>query len=108
MVGLDVEWAWNRFRGVPMRLVLAFFVITSLSTEVMAQLTQNMACAQARGVVVSQGSAVLHTSSAAYDRYVRDGSFCPLGKVPLPAWVRTADTAQCFVGNLCRDMENDL
>jgi hypothetical protein len=108
MVGLDVEWAWNRFRRVLMRLVLAFFAIASLSTAVMAQSTQSMACTQARGVVVSQGSAVLHTSSAAYDRYVRDGSFCPLGKVPLPAWVRTADTAQCFVGNLCRDMENDL
>ena len=91
-----------------MRLVLAFFAIASLSTGAMAQSTRNMACAQARGVVVSQGAVVLHTSSTTYDRYVRDGSFCPLGKVPQPAWVGTADTAQCYVGILCRDMENDL
>jgi hypothetical protein len=36
-----------------------------------------------------------------YDRYVQDSSFCALKETAWPAWVRTADVAQCPVRN-CR------
>jgi hypothetical protein len=66
-----------------------------------------MTCAQARRIVASQGAAVLRTGPATYDRYVRDGSFCALQETARPAWVRTADVAQCPVGGVCRSVEID-
>jgi hypothetical protein len=68
--------------------------------------TLAMTFAQARGIVASQGAAVLCTP-ATYDRYVRDGSFCALQEAVRPAWVRTADVAQYPVGGVCRAVAVD-
>ena len=91
-----------------MKAVFASVVLASLSTAAVAQsgpTTLAMTCAQARGIVASQGAVVLHTGPTTYDRYVRDGSFCAFQETARPAWVRTADTAQCPVGGVCRSVE---
>ena len=93
-----------------MKAVFASVILASLSTAAMAQsgpTTLTMTCAQARGIVASQGAVVLRTSPTTYDRYVRDGSFCALQEAARPAWVRTTDTAQCPVGGVCRSVEID-
>ncbi|WP_445502738.1 hypothetical protein [Microvirga sp. G4-2] len=93
-----------------MRRVLASFFFASLSAGAMAQssaTTLAMTCRQARQIVASQGAVVLRTGPTTYDRYVRDSSFCGRSLTADPAWVRTADTAQCPVGGICRSIEID-
>ena len=93
-----------------MRPVLAFIVASSLSTGAAAQagpVTLDMTCAQAAGLVRSRGAVVLRTGSATYDRFVRDESFCAGQETARPSWVRTADSAQCPVGGVCRLREID-
>ena len=93
-----------------MKRVLASLILASLSTGAMAQSagsTLTITCRQARQVVASQGAVVLRTGPTTYDRYVRDSSFCGRSMTVQPAWVRTADTAQCPVGGVCRSIEID-
>jgi hypothetical protein len=93
-----------------MKSVLASLAIAGLSTGAMAQsgpTTLAMTCAQARGIVSSWHAVVLRTGPATYDRYVRDASFCALQEMAQPAWVRTADVAQCPIGMVCRSIEID-
>jgi hypothetical protein len=93
-----------------MRSLLVSAAIAGFATGAIAQsgsTTLAMTCAQARGIVASRGAAVLRTGPATYDRYVRDGSFCVLMETARPAWVRTADVAQCPVGSVCRSIEID-
>ncbi|MCG7391786.1 hypothetical protein MHY87_02550 [Microvirga sp. ACRRW] len=82
---------------------VVFVAVAGFATGAFAQSsTLAMTCAQARGIVASQGAVVLRTGPTTYDRYVRDGSFCALQETARPAWVRTADSAQCPVGGVCR------
>ncbi|MXQ12320.1 hypothetical protein [Microvirga makkahensis] len=93
-----------------MKSNLVALVMAGIPTAVMAQsgpTTLAMTCAQARGIVASQGAVVLRTGPTTYDRYVRDGSFCALQETARPAWVRTADRVQCPVGGVCRSVEID-
>jgi len=93
-----------------MRLVLVLLALASVSTGAKAQAgptTLDMTCAQARGLVAARGAVVLRTGPTTYDRYVRDASFCALQETTRPAWVRTADVAQCPVGGVCRLVEMD-
>jgi hypothetical protein len=93
-----------------MRPILVFLVVASFSTGTRAQVgptTLNMTCAQAAGLVTSRGAVVLRTGPTTYDRYVRDPSFCALQETTRPAWVRTADIAQRYVGGVCRLREID-
>jgi len=57
-----------------MKRSFAFFAAAMAATGAMAQsaTTQNMTCAQARGLVASQGAVVLRTGPGAFDRYVRN------------------------------------
>ena len=76
----------------------------AMSAEAFAQsrpLTTRMSCAQAKGLVASQGAVVLNTGPLTYDRYVGSSSACALGEVMEPAWVPTADSAQCPIGYRC-------
>ncbi|WP_210381301.1 hypothetical protein [Microvirga zambiensis] len=76
----------------------------TLSAEAFAQsrpLTTRMSCSQAKGLVAAQGAIVLSTGPLTYDRYVRTSSACALGEVIEPAWVPTADSAQCPIGYRC-------
>jgi hypothetical protein len=91
-------------RQQAMKPILIAVAIAGLATGAHAQsgpTTLSMTCAQARGAVTSQGAIVLRTGPTTYDRYVRDSSFCALQETAWPAWVRTADIAQCPVRN-CR------
>jgi hypothetical protein len=98
-------------KSILMTLVIACMSTSAcVSTSAMAQsgsTTLTMTCAQARGIVSSQGSVVLHTGPNTFDRYVRDGSFCALQEVARPTWVRTSDSAQCPIGGVCRSVEID-
>lgn len=93
-----------------MKIVPAILILAGLSTGVLAQTagtTLNLTCDQARRIVASQGAVVLRTGPTTYDRYVRDPSFCGRSATTQPAWVRTADVAQCPVGGVCRSIEID-
>jgi hypothetical protein len=83
--------------------VLALALV-SASAEALAQshtLTLRMSCAQAQGLIASQGAIVLNTGSLTYDRYVGSSRYCAIGETLDPAWVPTADTAQCPIGYRC-------
>jgi hypothetical protein len=85
------------------RLILSLVVI-SACTESLAQTRPNtarMSCAQAQGLVGAQGAVVLYSGPYTYDRFVRDSTFCPRPDRTEPAWISTADTAQCLVGYRC-------
>ncbi len=93
-----------------MKPILLILVAASFATGAVAQqgpATPNMTCAQAMGIVASQGAVVLHTGPTIYDRYVRDASFCAAQEMARPAWVKTADAIQCPVGHVCRSIEID-
>lgn len=105
VAGSEADWEAS------MRPILLFLAIAGTATGAMAQpgpTTLTMTCAQARRIVASQGAVVLRTGSTTYDRYVQGSSFCALGETVHPAWIRTADAAQCPVGGVCRsvDLEN--
>jgi hypothetical protein len=62
--------------------------------------TLAMSCAQANRLVATRGAVVLSTGPYTYDRYV-GGNFCAINESTEPAWVPTADAAQCFIGYRC-------
>ena len=91
-----------------MKPLFVSVAIAGLATGATAQsgpTTLGMTCAQAKGIVASRGAAVLRTGPMTYDRYVRDGRFCARQETATPAWVRTADVAQCPIGGVCRSVE---
>ena len=93
-----------------MKRGLVSLIVTAAATGAIAQsgpTTQVMTCAQARGLVASQGVVVLHTGPGAYDRYVRNSTFCIGLTRAEPPWVRTADIAQCPIGGTCVPAEID-
>lgn len=63
--------------------------------------SRNLTCAQAAELVQKKGAVVFATSPTAYDRYVRDRSFCVYDQDLRPEWVPTRDEKQCFVGYVC-------
>lgn len=95
------------------RPFLVFLIITMVATSAMAQsrratretarpTTQDMSCAQAKGIVASRGSVVLHTGPSTYDLFMRHPSLCEPGLSGQPASVRTADVDRCPIGFTCR------
>ncbi len=92
---------------------LAFFVVASLLgiPGALAQARPDslaMTCAQASGLVKSQGAVVIGTGQFIYDRFVADTRFCPTFDTTKPAWLRTRDKAQCFVGYTCVPVQDYL
>ena len=63
--------------------------------------TRDMTCAQAAGLVRSQGAIVLDTGPNTFDRYVSDLKYCSGFEQLQPEWVRTRDSARCFIGYTC-------
>jgi len=93
-----------------MKRAIVFLSATVAASSAFAQsgpTTQSMTCAQARALVASQGAVVLRTGPGGFDRFVRDSSFCIAQSRAEPAWVRTADLAQCPVGGRCVPAEID-
>ena len=85
------------------KLVLSL-VLIGVAAEALAQSrpnTERMSCGQAQSLVATQGAVVLYSGPYTYDRYVRDSTFCPRPDRTDPAWISTADAAQCFVGYRC-------
>lgn len=64
-------------------------------------------CRALVGIVASSGAVIISTSRTTYDRYVANRSFCWPTQVARPAWVRAADTPQCFLGYTCREFDPD-
>ncbi len=89
----------------PCRIGIAsVLALISMNADAWAQshpLTLRMPCAQAQGLVASQRGIVLNTGPLTYDRYVGSYGSCALGENLDPAWVPTADTAQCPIGYRC-------
>lgn len=82
----------------------AALLFVSASPDAWAQsrpLTLRMSCAQAQGLVASQRAIVLNTGPLTYDRYVVSSGSCAIGETLDPAWVPTADSAQCPIGYRC-------
>ena len=71
--------------------------------------TTTMSCRAAAALVASHGAIVLSTGPTTYDRYVLDDGYCNRDEETRPAFVRTADNPQCFIGYYCisREMEED-
>lgn len=66
---------------------------------------QRLSCAQLAGIVRSSGAVIIGTGGFTFDRYVSSGQFCIRPEVPVPAWIAAADTAQCYVGSVCRERQ---
>lgn len=91
-------------------LACLLLAATSAATCAVAQVRPSapgMSCAAAARLVASRGAVVIGTGTHTYDRYVLDGRFCGFEETTEPAWVRTADTAQCFIGYRCRTRSSD-
>jgi hypothetical protein len=63
--------------------------------------TPALPCRMIAETVSLRGVALLSTGRDMFDRYVSDQSRCERDEQITPAWVRSADKAQCFVGYTC-------
>lgn len=88
------------------RVLLAIVASATLASPALAISrvnTTNQSCAAVKGIVQSQGAAILRYPSRRnpdhmlYDRYVRSRHYCLLGEVTKRDTVPTADTAHCPV-----------
>lgn len=96
------------------RLVLSFSVAAIASSAITASAlgqerpyTPRLTCGAAAGLVAARGSVVLGTGPQTYERVVADARFCSIEETTAPAWERTADNPQCFVGYRCKDKFNE-
>lgn len=91
-----------------MKTTAILLLLSVLAGPALAQgrpYTPQMSCGAVSGLVATRGALILGTGGSAYDRYVRDANACMVGQVTRPAWVPTADRAQCFVGYTCIENE---
>ena len=63
--------------------------------------TTEMPCASVARLVAARGAVVLSTGPNTYDRYVASGDACERGQGTEPAFERTYDVAECFIGYRC-------
>jgi hypothetical protein len=94
----------SRFRFLPRQAGLAALLAVATAVPAHAQLrldTLRMTCAEARTLVVRNGAVVLGTGPHLFDRYVVNVSQCPVKSYTRRAFVRTADSPACFVGETC-------
>lgn len=69
--------------------------------------TPSMTCAAAQALVARTGGIVLDTSATTFDRYVADRRFCMPDEDIRPAFERTRDNPQCFIGYTCYEPDRD-
>jgi hypothetical protein len=69
--------------------------------------TLTMSCRQAAGVVQQAGAIVLRTGPNLWDRFVSSKAYCQRDEQTEPRWLKTGDTAQCFVGYTCERRYGD-
>lgn len=63
----------------------------------------NMTCAAASDLVHRQGGVVIATGPTLFERYVANQRYCDYDQTTIPAWTRTSDQSECFIGYRCRD-----
>ena len=93
-----------------MKYLLAAVLLAALSAPAQAQRrpdTTAMSCAAAQALVARSGAIVLGTGGSTYDRFVRHRGFCTPSESTEPAFVRSADSPACFVGDRCIEKRND-
>jgi hypothetical protein len=104
-------YRWTVERVAGMRHFTLVFVLAGTLTAAQAQprvSTQSLTCVQARALVSSRGAVVLNTGPVTYERFVASSAFCDRGETIEPAWVRTADAAQCFIAYRCIDANLEM
>ena len=74
-----------------------------LATSASAQTTGRMTCADAMALVKREGAILLDTGSGAFQRFVRDRSFCELTEIADLRFVPTRDNPECPIGYRCRE-----
>ena len=67
----------------------------------------SLSCGDAVALVANHGAVVLGTGPSTYDRFVRDGGFCGIEETTEPAWARTRDIGQCFIGYRCKSRNTE-
>jgi hypothetical protein len=92
-------------RGNIMRptFILAAVVCGFVSAAQARPDSLRMSCSQASALVQSHGGIVIGTGPDIYDRFVVGCTFCPDMSYLEPAWIRTGDNPECYVGYRCRD-----
>ena len=61
-----------------------------------------MSCADAKGVVASNGAIALDTSAATFERFVVDRRYCGNDEYTNPAVAQTRDSPDCVIGYVCQ------
>ena len=69
--------------------------------------TPSMSCAAAAALVARSRGIVLDTSATTFDRYVPDRRYCMPDEATRPAFERTRDNPQCFIGYTCFEPYRD-
>ena len=82
------------------QILMICFITAPLSAMAMPS-SLTFTCRNLVGLINARGAVVLSTGPGLFDRYVSSGKYCEVGLEPLPAWVPTQDTTQCFVGAIC-------
>ncbi|RDI61188.1 hypothetical protein DES45_102583 [Microvirga subterranea] len=90
--------------GLP---VVLFIAAGSAALAQAPHTAQAMPCREIVSIIASQGAVVLRTGPNTYDRFVGGPGGCPLNQFTEPAWIKSADRAQCFIGYRCRDTDLD-
>ena len=83
------------------RLVLAVVLFPLALPAEARPASSALTCAAAAALVLREGAVVLDTSQTTFDRFVRDGSFCPHATVMRAGFVPTRDNRACFIGYTC-------
>ena len=63
--------------------------------------TTRMSCDSARRMVTQSGAIVMDTGGHTFDRFVNHRGYCTPEETTHPAFVRSANDPQCFVGYTC-------
>ena len=90
--------AWANMRYLLPALLLGLATASGAQAH---QASTKLTCAAAAALVRQQGEVLFDTSPTTFDRYVRDGSFCPLGRRLAAAFIPTRDNPLCMAGYTC-------
>ncbi len=88
-------------------LALSAGCLLATAAEARRPFAPAMSCAALRSLVEERGAVVISTSPTTYDRFVADSRSCERTQRLEPAWIRSADQADCGVGYTCREYMRD-
>ena len=85
------------------RLAMAalFSIISFDASAIVRYMVQGMSCVEVQDALNRDGTAILYRQGKSgvtlYDRFVKDGSFCPTGYTVAREGIEVADTGDCRV-----------